>query len=252
MKNQNYYMYAIIFFMLLLIPAGCIKTDKEDPEITRAREIVSAHKAIFDHPPEHVPSFKIVDGPITGNGDIGLTISGAPEKQRYWISKNDFWKSGPHFKEGGPSLIGGIDVKISELTGAAYHVEQVLYEGVIRSEFSTADNTVHMEARVAATDNLIIIDLKVNNDPVVVDLDLWVKDGYGSATDEGQEGSVIWASRKFNADDLLYPSEATISMSCIDGKKGSFSLLPGQPVTIVASVVTNHESPSYKTDAMEK
>jgi len=177
---------------------------------------------------------------------------GPPEKQRFWISKNDFWKSGPHFKQCGPSLIGGIDVQISEIAGATYHIEQLLYEGAILSEFSTVDNTVFMESRVAATDNLIIIELKAENGPVEVNLDLWVEDGYGSVTDEGKEGSVFWASRKFNSDDLLYPTEATISISCIDAEESPFTLLPGQAVILIASVATNHESTSYQADAMEK
>ena len=252
MHIGNYFGPCFVLCVLVIVLTGCNRRRDENPEIVRSREIVSAHKAIFDHPPEHVPSFKIVDGPITGNGDIGLAVSGPPEKQRFWISKNDFWKSGPHFKQCGPSLIGGIDVQISDLAGARYHIEQHLYDGAILSEFSKLDNAVFMEARVTATDNVIILELKVDNEPVEVNLDLWVKDGYGSETDEGKEGRVFWASRKFNSDELLYPTEATISMSGIDGEEGSFILLPGQPVTIVASVTTNHESSSYKVDAMEK
>lgn len=105
----------------------------EQPAMEESRRIVSSHTAVFDRPPRRTPSFKTVDGPITGNGDIGLTVSGPPGNQRYWISKNDFWKSGPDFHQCGPSLIGGIDVRTSGLPGASYRVRQVLYEPAILS-----------------------------------------------------------------------------------------------------------------------
>ncbi len=232
--------------------AGCGQPAWEAPEIERSKQIVSAHRAVFDHPPEHVPSFKIVDGPINGNGDIGMTVSGTPEKQRYWISKNDFWKSGPDFKQCGPSLIGGIDIHIPEIRGASYQVEQILYDGLIKSEFSLGENTISLEARVAATDNVIILELEVEKTPVDVKLELWVKDGYGSLTEKGRDGSVYWAARKFNGTELLYPTEAVIAMSSIAHEKESFTLIPGDPLILIASVVTNHESSSYETDAREK
>mgnify|MGYP000235156294 CR=1 FL=1 len=49
-------------------------------------------KGIFKAPPTNVPSEKVVDGPIIGNGDVGVVLSGLPQKQRLWISKVDFWK----------------------------------------------------------------------------------------------------------------------------------------------------------------
>ncbi|NQU19639.1 MAG: hypothetical protein HQ567_00040 [Candidatus Nealsonbacteria bacterium] len=214
-----------------------------------SKQIVSRHKAVFIRPPKHVPSFHVVDGPITGNGDIGMTVSGLPQRQRYWISKNDFWKSGPDFKQCGPSLIGGIDVGIDAIEDATYHVEQILYESAIASRFATKGNTVSMDARVLATENLIVLELSASDKPVQVQLDLWVKDGYGAKTAKGLDGHVLWATRKFNSDDLVYPSEAIIATRVFGANGTSFTLNPNEPVTVVGSVVTNHESPKYDADA---
>lgn len=220
--------------------------------IATSRQIVSQHRALFHAPPKRVPSFHAVDGPITGNGDIGLTVSGPPKHQRFWISKNDFWKSGPDFKQCGPSLIGGIDVRIEQLKDASYHVEQFLYEPVIASRFATPKNTVTIDARVLATDNLILLEIKAENRPVQVQLDLWAKDGYGSETAKGQEGDVLWVTRKFTKGNLVFPSEAMVALRTFPSTSTSFSLEPGKPITIVASVVTNHDSKAYRTLAIER
>lgn len=224
----------------------------EQLAMEESRRIVSSHTAVFDRPPRRTPSFKTVDGPITGNGDIGLTVSGPPENQRYWISKNDFWKSGPDFHQCGPSLIGGIDVRTSGLEGASYRARQELYEPVISSEFSLGDSTVTMAARVAANDNVIILEIEAGGKPFRVDLELWAEDGYGSETAAGREEGVRWVARRFNEQDLLYPTGAVVAMRCLESGAVSFTLEPGKPVTIVASVVTNHESETYEEDARKK
>jgi len=238
------------FICLLIICQTSYKpVPSEAPAIKKSREIISGYKAVFTAPPKQVPSFHCVDGPITGNGDIGITVSGPPENQRYWISKNDFWKSGPSFKQCGPSLIGGIDLNIKELREASYNIEQILYEPVINSEFSTKGNTVIINARVLATENLIVLEIKAVRNPVQVQLYLWAKDGYGSKTENGKDGDLNWVTRKFNEDNLLYPTEATIAMRCLDSEKNSFIIEPGKPLTVVTSVVTNHEFDNYSERA---
>ena len=215
-----------------------------------SKAIVSQYRALFDKPPRRVPSFHAVESPIIGNGDVGLTLSGPPKSQRYWISKNDFWKAGPSFKQAGPSLIGGIDVRIAALEGASYQVEQVLYEPVLASRFATPAGgaAVAIEARVLAGTNLIVLELRADGRAVEVEIDLWAQTGYGSTTDAGRAGRTQWVSRAFDGNDLLYPTRAVVAMRSFPqapAGTGKFTLEPGKPVTFVASVATNHESADF-------
>jgi alpha-L-fucosidase 2 len=243
---------CILFPAFITLFVSCNLTSREPVEITKSRDIVSQYKALFVEPAKGVPSFHEVDGPITGNGDIGLTVSGLPEKQRYWISKSDFWKSGPDLKQAGPSLIGGIDIEIVDLKDASYKVEQILYEPVITSGFSTGENTVNINARVMATDNMIVLEIGTTRKPVNVQLNLWVKDGYGSITESGTENDITWVTRKFNGENLHYPAEASIATRTPGMQKNSFIVEPGKTVKIVASVVTNNETDVYRKIATEK
>jgi len=238
--------------MLGTLISGGIGMAWGEDSIAKSAAIVSRHKAVFNAPSKQVPSFHGVDSPITGNGDIGLTVSGRPARQRYWISKNDFWKSGPDYKQCGPSLIGGIDVRINQLQDASYHVEQILYEPVLRSTFTTPDTTVTLEARVTAADGMILLELSTDKQAVQVELNLWAKDGFGSETAKGQDGDVVWVTRKFKTPDLLFPSEAMVALRTTPARGTSFSLQPGQPVTIAAAVMTNHDTKDYETLARVK
>ncbi len=225
---------------------------QENPALNKTREIISRYKAIFSAPPELAPSFHGVDGPLLGNGDLGLTVSGKPENQRFWISKNDFWKSGLHFQDCGPSQIGFIDIQIDDLLNASYYAEQDLYDPAFNAVFTRQGIAVKMETRVLATDNVIIIELKAMNLPVKVNIKLGVKDGYGSETSSGREGDVQWATRAFSAPGLLFPSKAAIFLRSLEGVGTAFYLEPGTPITLIASVVTNHETESFVEQARDK
>ncbi len=68
-------------------------------------EVVSRHKGVFTSPPTRVPSKKVTDGILLGNGDMGVVISGDPSEQRFWLSMNDFWKAMRVFPNAGPCLM---------------------------------------------------------------------------------------------------------------------------------------------------
>ena len=49
------------------------------------------YNAILNSPPKMVPTSKTPDGALAGNGDIGLTLGGTPDRLQFYIGKNDFW-----------------------------------------------------------------------------------------------------------------------------------------------------------------
>ena len=245
---QKYFGLCLLSVFLLGLATAGLAAEA----IAESGRIVSQYKAVFTSPSKRLPAFHAVDSPITGNGDIGLTLNGPPERQRYWISKCDFWKSGPSFKQCGPSLIGGIDVRIEALKDASYHVEQQIYEPVLASRFATARGSVTINAWVSATDNLVVLELTAHDAPVRVELDLWTKEGYGSETAKGSDAEVRWATRKFVSADLLFPTEAIIALQTVPKVPATFTLEPGKPVKVVAAVMTNHDAKGYETLAIGK
>ncbi|MGM9700107.1 MAG: hypothetical protein ACI3YX_01625 [Prevotella sp.] len=50
-----------------------------------------AYKGVWSAPPTRMPSNRVPDGAICGNGDIGVAIGGTPDKQVFYFSKTDFW-----------------------------------------------------------------------------------------------------------------------------------------------------------------
>ena len=89
------------------------------------------YKAIFSSPPLNVPTNKVPDGPIAGNGDVGLVIGGNNEELDFYFSKNDFWKSKPGYPDGGVFLPGGLKIKIPSMSDTEFYAEQRLSDATI-------------------------------------------------------------------------------------------------------------------------
>jgi len=232
-----------------------------------SERIVSKYKGIFESPPVNVPTNKVPDGPLLGNGDVGVVISGEPELQRLWVSKNDFWmaREGNH-RAGGPKLFGGIDIRMIAMRGAKYYVEQEVYEPQVVATFTTPKSEVTMRCWLADTENLIFIELSVTGEAVSVEADLWAKSGFGTTTKQTSQ-ELHFVTRKFNAPNLKYPTEAAMALRTIgadpnghliiesSGKyvfagieSNRFGLQPGDKVILAAAISTNHDTDLYEQD----
>ncbi len=202
-----------------------------------SERIASRHKAVFTDPPERIPSNTQTDAPLLGNGDMGVAVSGAPEAQRFWLAKNDFWRLKSQYNTAGPRVFGWIDVSIPSLAGASYHADQALYEAVTRSTFTAGALTVKMRSWVAATKNMLVVQLSAHGASAQTTVTLSPAEGPDSDEETGDDDGVRWAVRKFTRD-VDIPVEAAAAMKLSGAKRSTFTLAPGKPVTIVVAMAS--------------
>ena len=211
----------------------------------KAQFAIDNYKAVFTSSPQHVPTTKTPDAPLAGNGDIGITMGGTPDKLCFYIGKNDFWRAYPVYP-GGIALPGGLDIEIKELQGATYYAEQLPGSAEIRTKFTTPHCQLDLSAWVAATDNKIIIELQ-SDKAVTAHLRLWAAEGNTSTTAGGKD-KVMWVSRSFENTELLrWPTHVALALN---SNSDEFSLIPGKKVQLVISVYTNHDTPDWKDKAI--
>jgi hypothetical protein len=290
----------------------------------QALAIVARQKAIFSAPPIVMPTRKVPDGPLLGNGDVGVAIGGvverqkyfglgeggganvtirsmsvtnSPERHRFYLAKNDFWKTKTIYPNAHPCPIGGIDVNIPALANGSYHAEQSLetaevlhtLKTTLRMEdpppFTRAGATIHFRSWVAATENLLVIELSVEGNPaaedpfqptdlVGVDVTLWPMAGNEAETATGNLPDGYWAVRRFvsttNSMALEQKpsrtsSEAAVAMLLFNHRRPGlpwsrgdgwaadrFVLSPARPIFIVAAIVTSEESQSPLAEARRR
>jgi len=238
-------MSSMVIFLLAITPVvhASDKFDLHD----EAECVVSRHKATFLEPPRHIPHDTSVDAPLLGNGDMGVAIGGLPEKQTFWLSKNDFWRLKSQYGTSGPRVFGHIELDMPALKGATYLVKQYLHEPVTVSAFTKGKTTLTMRSWVAATANVLVVELMTSGGSVETTVHLRVAENDQSekrsyCPPSNEEFPTIWATREFSKG-VDIPVEAACAMRLQHTKGSIFRLDPGVPVRLVVALAS-----SFKCD----
>jgi len=243
-------MRTIIFFI------GCFFLCIVSPQNIRAQSIyASRYKAVFTEAPKHVPSSKVSDAPLAGNGDIGLTLGGRPDRLTFYFGKNDFWRAYPVYPGGGIASPGGLNIRIDELKGATYYAEQLLDKGLIKGKFTKNDLVVSFTGWVSATSNMVVAEF-TSNRKCIVNLDLWATEENTSVNSSGKAGDVLWVTRSFENTPLLkWSSHIAIAMKVAGNKlleNNRIILLPGEKTTIAVVLNTNFDHIDWQQAAIKE
>lgn len=116
------------------------------------------YSAVFLAPPTNVPTKAMPDGPLLGNGDLGVTLAGPPELQSFYIGKNDFWVGDSNSFH--VTSVGCLQVSIPDLQGASYRQDQPLLQAEVRGQFAKPGLAVRLNSWVQADRNLLLTELQ--------------------------------------------------------------------------------------------
>ena len=222
----------------------------------KAQEIYAGkYKAILNAPPKKVPTIKTTDALLAGNGDIGLTLGGTPDKLRFYLGKNDFWRAYPVYPGGGIAFPGALDVNIEALKDASYYAEQVQDKAFVFGKFTKNDLTVSLNTWVSATSNQVVAEFQSNKD-CELKLNLWTAIGNTSINTKGEENGIIWVTRSFENTPLLdWPTHIAMAMKVIGAdltKDKVIKLKADKKVIITITAYTNHDHLNWKALAISE
>ncbi len=142
---------TVISSLLLLFLALSTATSKHSTN--------DAFIGTWTSPPKNVPSDKTVDGPLLGNGDMGVTFGGNTSNIVAYIGKNDFWYLNKAM-DPESRIIGLGHVSISfprtSTTPSFYELQQFSNEGTVTFNISSITGNF----MVSQSSNLLIIDFR--------------------------------------------------------------------------------------------
>ena len=220
------------FFLAWTVIVGSLaQTAVADPTAEAVR-VVSPYQAVWTAPPSRTPANHSVDAPLLGNGDVGVCLGGPPESLRFYLSKNDFWRLKSQYGQSGPRVFGYLDVAIDSLKGADYRVEQDIRDGTTTATLKQDNLTVEVKSWVAATENVLVIELSAEGGQAEARVQLAAAGGGGSESENGRDGGIFHAMRKFEQN-VDIPTEVAAAMKIIGANVPAFSLTAGQTATVV-------------------
>lgn len=214
----------------------------------KSRDEIDSYKAVFTAFPKHTPSEKAVDAPITGNGDIGLSMAPTEGKINFYVGKNDFWKAVASKPDGTIALPGGLSIYSDFVKEKYYVAEQLPGSAELHATFKNSKGAMKICAWVPACDNKIIIEIE-SSIKTEVNINLWVQDGSDSKASSGLENGCAWVHRSF--DNLPYLQWPTYMAMAMNNQNGELLLQPGKKETIVVAIYTNHDTEKWHEKAME-
>ncbi|MFT3704506.1 MAG: hypothetical protein QM802_19215 [Agriterribacter sp.] len=237
----------VFLYLCLSLPAQQKKTND------KVASIISNHPIVFNHPPTKIPNTVSVDAPLLGNGSIAAALSGKPEKQVYHLARNDFWRLKSDYDQSFPTMAGKLVIEMPALKKAVYKVEQNIYQAITTASFSNTTNTVEIKSYVAATADLLLIEIYnkgKNNLPVSVQLVLPEAEDFvnqsrdnvlPAETSTGTSNNISWITRAF-VKDVDIPTKAACGVKLLgDGFKNN-NLAPGKKLLVVCALSGNFKS----------
>lgn len=235
--------------------------------------------------PKRLPSQKIPDGPLLGNGDMAVAMGLAPERLQFWLAKNDFWrlKTG----KGGARVFGWLSLEFPALldegtkSKRSVRAEQALADGTVSTRITSQAGETELTVRswVSATENLLVVEMNLVKGPPLEARAILNMAGVPPSKDNAfprvspaSESGIFWGVRGFGPEQADVPVEAACAVrllgttvndlklepgtaafptvgpnfSCRFTPVGqSFLIEPGKPVTLVAVMRSKRQSPDY-------
>jgi alpha-L-fucosidase 2 len=214
--------------------------------------------AVFTAPPQNVPTYYMPDGPLLGNGDVGVVLAGPPEEQRFYLGKNDWWGYGDG---SGAMPGGGLTLAIAELKGASYRQEQSLATAEVRGAFAKDDTAVQTRSFVDAGSNLLVTEVKcTGKTPVtaVVSQKTGLQDPWGVRRTIADD---VLCCTRVSGDappekrrDLAVATRALGGAVTADQNAGTLriTLKPGEVAVVVSAVLSKLDDPDLLAAAKKR
>jgi hypothetical protein len=251
--------------LLPLILFLCACTGCTSPDSKQAEAIIGKHVIRFTKPGQRIPSQVSVHAPLLGNGSTGIAIAGPPEKQVFYVARNDFWRLKHGHNESYPAMLGKIELNIPQLHGASFLIEQHLYDATTTARFEKDTFAVAYRAYVAATEDLFLVEISMTGQGTLqgsVRIDLPGPQELLDAppvalaplgtTEFNTKGrGVQYLSRAF-IDSVDIPTKAAMALRVDGSPDGRFTLSQAQPVQFVCAFSSRFKSNSCTADVILK
>jgi hypothetical protein len=243
--------------MIIVLGLGQFIVAQQTPT---AENIISKHTIKYSQPPKQIPSNHSVDAPLLGNGYVGVAISGAPEKQVFYVARNDFWRMKSLHRHGYPAVLGLIELHLPQLKDATYFLEQKLFDAATTAKFQKNNATVFYNAYLAAMDDIFVVELKMEGEGTFEGNVRLVAppsvQGFADKTEINIiKNNIQVLSREFT-ESVDIPTKAAIGLR-IDGTEnnnadGHFVLSAEKPLRFICTFSSNFKSKNCTETVVQK
>ena len=203
--------------------------------------IHSRFDGVFSSVPQHTPTNGEPDGPLTGNGDIGLTFGLHDGMLMGFIGKNDMWCALPSQLGGGVKTVAAFTMAFSHLENANFSAREAIMSADIELTLKTDECTVRVDSYVPYTENAIILQLTCEEGSTFVRTGLFAHDFEKCMIQRATTETQAFIEKTYDGSDYAFATSAAVRMSRADGGKLCFPIQRGDVISFIITVLTNHD-----------
>jgi hypothetical protein len=199
---------------------------------------VAALVTTWDNPPPSFPGNQrcSTGAALLGNGSMAACLGGPADKLRFYINRNDFWRLSNN-NSGSQKLAAILDLNFPGLAGAGYRLDQTIRDGVVRGTFTKDALTVRLTCWLAATEDLLVVELCAEGAVTPVELVLSAPADPPCKVEPGAQGDTLWVTRAF-AEQVDIPTQVSTALRVMGAADSKFTLKPGAPVTLAIATAS--------------
>ena len=257
----------VAMFLLAVVAHGQVVNSNNWSTV---QPILARNVVNITTPPTQVPGVNVstnglnlTDGPVLGNGHVTAAIGGTAAEQTYTITTTDF------YNQTLPKIIGSVSVVTPGFdSGASYLQQQDPALGEVRSIFSEGSQSLKIRSIVAATANLLVIQLTNTGSSTITGVVVLTQPGSFAANDSLPAAVGVQASNKTGyitrstaVSGNPFPGSAALATYLPDGSLtasvltstlvgNSLNLAPNTTVNVVVGIGGGYNSTTYLNDAI--
>lgn len=206
--------------------------------------ILSRYDGIFTAVPKNTPTNGEPDGPLTGNGDLGLTFGVHDGMLKGFIGKNDMWCALPSQRGGGVKSVAAFTLAFSHLEDAAFTAREAIMSADLELTLQTDECRMRIDSYVPYTENAAIIRLTCEEGNTFIRAGLLAQDFDKCKIKRITTETQASLSKAFDGPDYAFATYADVHMRRTDGGKLCCAVKGGDVITFIIAVFTNHDDPN--------
>jgi hypothetical protein len=156
----------------------------------KALQIVSDIHGTWHQMPGNIANGRMTSGALIGNGSVGVAIGGTPDKQQFYIGRDDFWS----VLRGSIMPVGQLQLMIPSLQGGSSELSENIGAADVTGSFAQGSSQLKTQAWIAAGQNTLFIQME-NAGQTPLEVSAAMLDSFGQKDREtlgGVTGDVTW------------------------------------------------------------
>ena len=215
-----------------------------------ALEKARACRGIFNGFPSRTPTRTVPDGPLFGNGDLGVVTGCDGRALRFYISKNDLWHAAPEQLGGGVKALGFLEIRPENPVDLSLHAEQQTAHADVTADLMFQDDGckeqhIRICAYAPRHENIIVAEIECLQGNPRLTADLVPMPDPDADFSHRTAGNRIYISKSYCRPGTAWETHAYAGLFIPDRESTDFRMKPGEKVRLITCAATSHDTPEY-------